>query len=141
MIEDEAQHFVGKIAQKAIIEYQDKFLVCRPTKDSLWEFPGGRLNNEGTPYENLEREVTEELSICIKNIRALHVIFSLHVKSNTKRILIGYHAYADTDICILDKDEVEEIRWISKEELKAIALFDDCREIADYFLETELKIK
>lgn len=36
-------HFVGKIAQKAVIEHDGKVFVVRGIGDSLWEFPGGYL--------------------------------------------------------------------------------------------------
>ncbi|MDP3980730.1 MAG: NUDIX domain-containing protein [Chlamydiota bacterium] len=60
MKDDELQHFIGKVSQKAIIINNDQILVCRGIGDSLWEFPGGRLHNEGTPQENLIREVKED---------------------------------------------------------------------------------
>lgn len=138
MIENESLHFVGKVAQKAIIRFHNKILVCRGVGDTLWEFPGGRLNNEGSPYENLAREIQEELGMSIEEIKPYHVITSLHLRTNTRRILIGYHATASRDTYTLDPDELEEAKWISIEELQIFPFFDDCRELADYYVSSKI---
>lgn len=134
MIQDEHMHFIGKVAQKAIIEHSGKILVCRGNGDSLWEFPGGRLNQDGSPLENLIREIYEELEMQIHSIKPLHVCYSLHVQSNTKRFFIAYLAQTNHPHFNLDENELEEAKWITPDELKDISLFEDCREAANYFL-------
>ncbi len=134
MQDDESQHFIGKVAQKVILEHGDEILVCRAPGDLLWEFPGGRLHHGETPQKSLNREIYEELGIRIDAFAPFHVLLSHHVKSNTHRILIVYRAHVDGTVFVLNQEELEEARWIPREELRALSLYDDCREAAYVFL-------
>lgn len=134
MIEDDSKHFIGKVAQKAILECNGQILVCRGINENLWEFPGGRLNNDGSPQENLKREIQEELGIVIDVAHPFHVSYSIHVQSNTKRIFIAYHSIVDDNVFVLDADELSEAKWIMPEDLVLLEMFDDSREASDQFL-------
>ena len=137
-MENEQIHFVGKIAQKAIIEKNGKILVCRGIRDSVWEFPGGRLHIDESPQDGIRREILEELNIQVTVQQPIHVCRSLHTKSNTWRILIAYHcSIQDNSAEKIDPNEVEDMKWISPAELKNLPMFDDCRETADVFLKTK----
>lgn len=128
-------HFVGKISQKAILEHEGKILVARGVGDSLWELSGGHLHADEEPEIGLAREIEEELKITLGALTPLWVGRSLHVKSNTWRILIVYHGQVlGNGVVTADKEEVEETRWVSREELKALPLFDDCRAAVVVFL-------
>lgn len=55
----------------AIIEKDRKYLITQRLKDAkslpnLWEFPGGKIENNENPKNCLEREILEELGIEIK---------------------------------------------------------------------------
>ncbi len=128
------EHFIGKITQKIILEYDGKVLVCRGVGDLVWEFPGGRINTEGSPFENLRREILEEFSIDIGSAKPFHVARSFNLKSGKQQILIAYHALLLKGAFTMKLDELDEAKWISKEELKNLPLFDDCREAASIFL-------
>ncbi|OGZ46105.1 MAG: hypothetical protein A3C84_03215 [Candidatus Ryanbacteria bacterium RIFCSPHIGHO2_02_FULL_48_12] len=134
-MEDASKHFVGKIAQKAIIEKDGKVLVCRGIGDSVWEFPGGRLHMDESPQEGLRREIFEELNISVAVNGPIHICRSLHTKSSTWRVLVAYHcALEEGQTLTIDPEEVEDAKWVSHEELKTLPMFDDCREVADVFL-------
>lgn len=131
----EEQHFIGKVAQKAIIEKDGKILVCRGIGDAVWEFPGGRLHMGEVPQEGLAREIREELGVEITVREPVHVGRSYHGKAQMWQIIIGYRCDLPDDAEIVaDPKEVEECKWISHEELKTLPMFDDCREIANVFL-------
>ncbi len=137
-MEKEEVHFVGKIAQKAIIEKGEKILVSKGIGDSVWGFPGGRLHIDEHPHDGIRREIFEELNISVTVHEPIHVCRSLDTKSNTWRIFIVYHCSVNEDAVIkIDPEEVEEIKWISLGELETLPLFDDCREAADVFLKTK----
>lgn len=134
-MEDESRHFIGKVSQKIILQCDNKILICRGINDTLWEFPGGRLHVEQTPQENLIREIQEELGITIQSPKPLHIGMSLHLKSNTWRVLIMYHGVVSKFVLTPNPEEVEEARWITLDELRTFPLFDDCREAGGVFLE------
>ena len=134
-MEDQSKHFVGNVAQKAVIEKDGTVLVCRGVGDTVWEFPGGRLHADESPEEGLKREIKEELGLVIKVDSPICVTRSFHQQAKAWQVLIGYRCdIVDSSAEKLDTTELDEIRWISKEELKALPMFDDCREVADVYL-------
>lgn len=54
----------------AIIEYQNKVLLALRAKEQhqggLWEFPGGKIEQDETPERALRREIAEELGLTIE---------------------------------------------------------------------------
>ncbi len=134
-MEDESLHFVGKVAQKGLIECDGKILVCLGIGDTVWEFPGGRLHMGEDPQAGFTREIKEELNIDVAVVRPIHVCRSLHLKSNTWRILIFYLCkFTDNTDITVDRNEVTDMKWVTREELTTLPMFDDCREVADVYL-------
>ena len=130
-------HFIGKVAQKAIIENSGKVLVCKGLQDSVWEFPGGRLNDNESPQDGLSREIVEELGVPVTIHGPVHVCRSYHTKSNTWNIFIAYHCSIEKPgIEKANLEEIEDVQWVSFEELKNLPMFSDCRKAADVFLQT-----
>lgn len=130
----EEKHFLGKVSQKVLITFGDKILVQKGIGDEVWEFAGGHLHAEEEPQEGLIREVEEELGLKIENVQPLLVKRSFHRKTGSYRVLIFYTARALSDTFVIDPQEVEEAKWVSKEELKDLPWFDDCRAAVTEFL-------
>ena len=60
-------HFLGKVAQKAVIVRNGEVLLVRdPRNPDIWELPGGRLNDGEEPAIGLAREIFEELGAKIQ---------------------------------------------------------------------------
>ena len=115
-MENTQKHFVGNVAQKAVIKKDGKMLVCRGVGDSVWEFPGGRLHADETPHDGLTREIKEELGIAITIIRPIHVCRSFHNQSKSWQVFVGYECTITDDQHItMDQTELEELRWMLEE--------------------------
>ena len=128
-MEDKSKHFLGNVAQKAIIEKDGKVLVCRGIGDKVWEFPGVRLHAGEAPVEGIVREIREELGIEIKKVQPFRVEPSFHYKSNMHQVFIAYTCTCDNTQIKADAAEVEEMKWVSKEELQTLPMFDDCQSV------------
>lgn len=133
-MEDKQQHFLGNVAQKAIIEKDGKILVCRGIGDAVWEFPGGRLHAGEAPVEGIAREIREELGIELKDIKPSSIHPSFHYKSNMQQVFIAYACTCDSAEIKADASEVEEVKWVSKDELSNLPMFDDCEAAKQVFL-------
>lgn len=133
-MEDKSQHFVGNVAQKAIIERSGAVLVCRGVGDGVWEFPGGRLHAGESPREGLMREIREELGVSVHVGEPVDLIRSYHGQSKTWQVFVAYVCTITEGEIVMDTSELEELRWVSREELQTLPMFDDCREVANVFL-------
>jgi 8-oxo-dGTP diphosphatase len=134
IMETHTQHFVGNVAQKAVIQKDNRVLVCRGIGDKVWEFPGGRLHTGEVPSEGLAREIQEELSLKVSVGRPIHVCRSFHGQTKQWQVFVGYECVIENGELVMDTSELEEIKWISREELAHLPMFEDCRELADIFL-------
>lgn len=119
-------HFLGKVAQKAIIEKDGKVLIVRDVRDvSVWGLPGGRLNVDETPFEGLQREVKEEVGVAISIHELIYGEQFVHPQKNDPHLFLMYHAQllGENQNIALQEDEIAEVKWISKEELNAQELY------------------
>ncbi len=137
-MEDKDTHFVGKVAQKAIIRHDDKVLVCRGIGDKVWEFPGGRLHAGETLQEGLAREIKEELDLVVEVRQPVYTCLSFHSKSGVHNVFIAQQCLVVGDATPRhNPDEVEEMKWVSLDELKDLPMFDDCRGAVEAYLQSQ----
>lgn len=131
----ESEHFVGKVALRGIIERDGTVLVCRDVKDDVWEWPGGRLHMNEHPKEALEREFFEELGIVVEVGEMFYTEQWKHMRTGTPQVFLFFHCTIAPDAsAVPDQKEVAEVKWISREELKELPMWEDCRRAADQFL-------
>ncbi len=112
----------------------EKVLLIHHKKLGIWLPPGGHIERDETPDEALAREFREELGL---KIRLLNYSNIPH-ESKVKRYLavpfcVNVHSVGDHDHCCFDyvcealnadelrlnKDELNDYGWFSKEELES----------------------
>ena len=106
------------IVTAALIRNNNKILIAQREKDSkhslLWEFPGGKLEENETPESCLKREILEELNLEIGVTDIFKVV---------------YYKYPERDILLLCYTcellggevfalECNDFKWILIEELE-----------------------
>ena len=119
-------HFLGKVAQKAIIVKDGKVLITRDIRDAdMWGLPGGRLNVRETPLEGLQREIQEELGVSVAVHEVIHGEQFIHPHKNDPHVFFMYRASLvdENESFCLQPEEVAEIRWIEKKELDAQTIY------------------
>ena len=100
----------------AIIENNGKFLIAKRKKgkhlENKWELPGGKVEDQETPEECLQRELKEEFGITTKVED--FVGESIFDYGDRKIRLLGYRVkYILGEFQLKDH---EEIKWVSADE-------------------------
>ena len=125
------EHFVGKVALKAVLEHEGKVLLLRdPRMDrEVWELPGGRMNVGEVPEEALQRELKEELGVDCVVHEVVHLAQFLQGNENTQAFMVAFRAtLADpTAQFTLESSEVAEIARCTVEEALQRELFPEYR--------------
>lgn len=131
------EHFVGKVAQKAVLVRSDgKVLITRDARDEgLWEIPGGRMNTGEQPKEALKREMLEELGIAVTIESVLSISVMFHGLEKTSMLLVVYKVSMLDEAAQFKVDPVEvaEMKWISAEELANYKMYPDLQKVLETY--------
>jgi len=111
----------------AFIQKNNKYLIIFDPKFKFWRVPGGRLEQGESELETLKREMKEELGIKIEIINFLGQgkddikIYNIPNKVNTSRLIKYYKCKIKSgEPKRLEKFEISEIKWLTKEEIRNI---------------------
>ena len=119
-------HFSGKIALKAVVIKDGKALMMRdPRMPDIWDLPGGRLDKGEEVIEGLRREFREELGVEIKVGEMILTDHFTHVREGVEHLLIVFKATIESDEFTPSKDEVEEVQWLTWEQIQSSKTFPE----------------
>ena len=115
----------------AIIEKEDKILIAQRLKGEfkgLWEFPGGKIEEQEKPEEALIREIKEEMEVDIKINKYLCAI---------EHDYSTFHLSMDCFVCTLTSEGLHlndhsAIKWINPFEDKIDWVPADVKVIENY---------
>ena len=111
------ENYFIRIVMVFIENSEHKFLIQMTSKEkgSVFATTGGHVKSGSTPIETIQEEVLEELGVKIPKSHFKH----LNRSRKYGRILDTYYLKADLDIneLTLQKEEVEYVKWFSKEEI------------------------
>jgi len=125
------------VAACALIDRDSRILVAqRPAGKpmaGLWEFPGGKVENDEAPEATLVRELNEELGICT-------------VESCLAPLTFASHAYADFHLLMplfvcrkwrnpVCAREGQSLRWIRAAELFTLPMPEADRPLLPFVAE------
>lgn len=130
-------HFVGKVAQKALIIKGDLLLIVRHVgSESVWELPGGRLNKDEDPKSGLGREIFEESGVEVIVGDAISVETFLMKRTSEPHVAIVYKAQLlnPEATIVVASDEVVEVVWVGRDNWQNYSLFGNYeRVVENYF--------
>jgi ADP-ribose pyrophosphatase YjhB (NUDIX family) len=132
-----AEHFVGEVAQKAIIEHEGKILFVRSSSDSKWDLPGGRLNVGEAPKDGLKREVAEELGLQIEVGSPVYTVPINAPNFIHPRLFIFYQAQLTGPATPMkfQQEEVAEAEWFLKNEIDLLDTHAEWKSAIKAYLE------
>ena len=115
----------------AVIMKNDLFLIAnRSFEDNsqgIWEFPGGKVEENETFSSALIREIKEELSL---NIKVGNKIATIDLKKIDKNIFVHYY-YAIIVSGQISLNVHSEIKWVPHAQLKNFTYIDGDRHLLD----------
>lgn len=125
-----------RVSVKALVlnDIRDKFLLCKEV-DGRWELPGGGLDWDVLPQEDLPRELKEEMGLKATYIADNPSYFITGRSTNHPEIRIANILY-ETVLDHLDftpSDECVEIRFVNKDKVNGMELFDGPKKLLEMF--------
>ena len=116
----------------AVIMKNDLFLIAnRSFEDNsqgIWEFPGGKVEENETFTSALIREIKEELSL---NIKVGNMIATIDLNKTDKNIYVHYY-YAIILSGQISLNVHSEFKWVPHNQLKSFTYIDVDRHILNY---------
>lgn len=107
-----------KLVTAAIMIKDNKILIAQRSKkdklSSMWEFPGGKIEEGETPQECLKREIKEELNINV-SIGEFFGESIYHYEGGSIKLL-GYYAFYESGDLKLNVHD--QVKWVTPEEIK-----------------------
>jgi len=87
-------------------------LIMRYPKRAISGLPGGHVDRGETPDDAIVRELMEELSITVDNMKRVDFFYN-------NRIILAYTAIAPADIVITPTDpKYEYAEWVAKDDIQ-----------------------
>ena len=108
-----------KIIVGGIIEKDNKILMVKEAKNKCygkWNVPAGHLEDGETIFEGAIREIFKETG-CKVRLKKMLPIMSGEIE-NTKFMIITFTTELLEEKISFNKEEILDVNWISKEELK-----------------------
>lgn len=130
------QHFLGKVATKAIITKDGKVLMTRDHRDNaIWDLPGGRINAGENIEAGLRREVQEELGVDVRFKRLVYSEQLVHTGEGSSHLFITCKVTMDDpgQPFRVPSDELAEVKWVDKSTIKDLKTYDNCMRALEAF--------
>src|SRR6056297_381568 len=125
-----------RVSIKGLIlnETRDKFLLCREDTD-YWELPGGGLDWNTTPQEDLPREIAEEMGLKTTWVAEHPSYFLTGWQTNNSKTPIINVVYVCevADLNITPSEECLEVKFVNAEDIITMQVFDGPRKLAEMF--------
>lgn len=106
-----------------IVNSEGKFLIQKRAKNvtvwpNMWAMTGGSAVKGENSYETCLREVSEELGVK-PDMKNAKLIFTKLRQDKITDVWVIKQDFA-IDSCKLQKEEVSDAKWVSKEEIKSL---------------------
>jgi 8-oxo-dGTP diphosphatase len=115
-----AERRVVLVAACALVDADGRVLIAQrpPGKDmeGLWEFPGGKMEPGERPEDTLIRELSEELSIAVKEACLAPLTFASH-SYETFHLLMPLYICRRWDGTVTAREH-KALKWVRPKDLR-----------------------
>lgn len=142
MLDSDDDHFVGKIAPKALIVNGYSVLLVRHVgSTTTFELLGGRLNKNEDPRSGVVREIYEELRTSFVVGEVVSVEPFVMKRTGEQHLAIVFKAQLENaDILFeLAADEVAEMAWVDKDNWQIYSLFGNYAWVVGEYFKAEVQ--
>jgi 8-oxo-dGTP diphosphatase len=132
----EEQHFLGKVATKAIIAKDGKILMTRDHRDNaIWDLPGGRINAGESVETGLRREIQEELGVDVRFKAMIYSEQIVHTGEGSSHLFITCEVTMENpdQPFRVPSEELAEVQWVDKDTIKGLKTYDNCMRAINAF--------
>lgn len=123
-----------------IFNRADEVLMIRTQKwSNLWGIPGGKIKWGETSVAALQREIEEETSLRVSDIRFVLVQDSIHSKEfyrDAHFVLLNYTCRCEGEPSVRLNDEAREFRWVTIEQALKLPLNQPTRRLLNAVTES-----
>lgn len=124
-----------RISAKAIIKDSAGNTLLGRGKDGSWELPGGGLEHGEAPKKALIREIAEETGLTVEWISEQPVAFWTIRRESAFPNGLQWFGFVAYEVKVSGEfgpnpdtnDELEEVRYVSEEEARALKLHDNTK--------------
>lgn len=125
------------VGQKAVIlNSENKILLLQRSEKSgsggKWSLPGGALEYGEEPFEAVRREISEEISLTVSQLKLFHV--KSYTNEDDFVVIIGYTCVANSEDITLNWEH-DSYQWLTKEDALKLDLTNDGRTFIECFKE------
>ena len=104
----------------AVLRRDDTFLLgLRAAYPSVWDLPGGHVDDGETPAQAVRRELIEELSVEI-DVRSSHLLTTVERTTVSMSVFVVDSWTGSPENA--DPEEHDDIRWFSLADLESLDL-------------------
>ena len=107
-----------RVAVAVILDDKQRILITRRPLDAphggMWEFPGGKLEDDETPLAALEREVKEEVGLNVISADFLGQINHTYAHHSVILLVYGVHTFHGHAVCC---EKQMDLKWVGMENL------------------------
>jgi ADP-ribose pyrophosphatase YjhB (NUDIX family) len=114
------KNFCGKVAIKIFLEEKNgNLLIVRQKQDEPFEVPGGRVDEEESIDQAVQRELQEELGVRMENVKyeIVDSFQAINPSENINHLYLIVNIKLDDDVKsrLQYSEEIKEMVWIHKE--------------------------
>lgn len=118
-----------------------KLLLIQRKNDPFknqWAFPGGFVEMDEELLDAAKRELKEETSVEIENLKQFKAYGSLKRDPRGRTITIMYYAFINAELMVKAADDAKDAKWFEMNQLPPLA-FDHQTIIDEFTATTDLR--